>query len=128
MMIALWNKTDLPESPENLPELPDDLSTVRISAVTGTGLDALLDRFAEMVWQRDPDLDSNDCEVSARHADLLKDTRQDLERGLAEVRAGSWELAAFTTREIINALGKITGETVSPDILDEIFSRFCIGK
>lgn len=128
MMIALWNKTDLPESPEKLPELPDDLSTVRISAVTGTGLDSLLDRFAEMVWQRDPDLDSNDCEVSARHADLLKDARQDLERGMQEVRAGSWELAAFTAREIINALGKITGETVSPDILDEIFSRFCIGK
>ena len=69
-----------------------------------------------------------ECEVSARHAGLLKDARQDLERGMEEVRSESWELAAFIAREVINALGKITGETVSPDILDEIFSRFCIGK
>ncbi|MBQ6597761.1 MAG: tRNA uridine-5-carboxymethylaminomethyl(34) synthesis GTPase MnmE [Lentisphaeria bacterium] len=127
-LIALWNKTDLPDSPETLPKLPDDLVTLRISAVTGSGLDTLLDRFAELVWHRSPDLDSNECEVSARHAGLLKDAREDLERGMAEVRAESWELAAFTAREVINALGKITGETVSPDILDEIFSRFCIGK
>ena len=127
-LIALWNKTDQPGSPATLPKLPDELTALRISAVTGTGLDVLLDRFAELVWQRSPDLESNGCEVSARHADLLKDARQDLERGMEEVRSESWELAAFTAREIINALGKITGETVSPDILDEIFSRFCIGK
>ena len=127
-LIALWNKTDLPGSPDRLPELPEDLTAVRISAVTGNGLDILLDRFAELVWQRTPDSDSDECEVSARHAELLENARQDLVRGMTEVRAESWELAAFTVREVIDLLGKITGETVSPDILDEIFSRFCIGK
>lgn len=127
-LIALWNKTDLPSSPENLPPLPENLITVRISAVTGCGLETLLDRFADLIWQSKPDLESTECEVSARHADLLKKARQDLERGISEVQSESWELAAFTAGEVIASLGKITGETVSPDILDEIFSRFCIGK
>ena len=126
-MLAVWNKTDLPTSPEHLPELPDT-PTVRISALTGDGLENLLDRFAELVWRQTPDRETTDCEVSARHAELLKTAREVLERSCEEVLQESWELAAFSLREALNSLGTITGETVSPDILDEIFSRFCIGK
>ncbi|MBP5181543.1 MAG: tRNA uridine-5-carboxymethylaminomethyl(34) synthesis GTPase MnmE, partial [Lentisphaeria bacterium] len=39
-----------------------------------------------------------------------------------------WELAASSLRKASDHLGGITGETVSADILEEIFSRFCIGK
>ncbi|MBQ9336889.1 MAG: tRNA uridine-5-carboxymethylaminomethyl(34) synthesis GTPase MnmE [Lentisphaeria bacterium] len=126
-LIALWNKTDLPGSPDVLPDL-GDIPAIRISARTGAGLAELLDRFAELVWQNGPDRETSGCEVSARHADLLKTALEMVERAMDEVRQGSWELAAFSLREALNALGSITGETVSPDILDEIFSRFCIGK
>lgn len=125
-LIALWNKTDLPTSPEHLPELPDP--SIRISAVKGTGLDTLLDRFADLVWQRTPDRESSGCEVSARHAELLGQAFDLLTRSIEEVNRESWELAAFSVREALAALGSITGETIAPDILDEIFSRFCIGK
>ena len=126
-LIALWNKTDLPGSPSNLPDL-GDIPAIRISAKTGAGLAELLDRFAEMVWQNEPDRETADCEVSARHAELLETALSMLERATEEVRREAWELAAFSLREALTALGSITGETVSPDILDEIFSRFCIGK
>ncbi len=127
LLIALWNKTDLPSAPEELPDLPGIVS-VRISARTGSGLETLLDLFAEQVWCHAPDRQESDCEVSARHAELLRNAGQLLERCREEVRQESWELAAFSLREALAALGSITGETVSPDILDEIFSRFCIGK
>ncbi|MBO4647211.1 MAG: tRNA uridine-5-carboxymethylaminomethyl(34) synthesis GTPase MnmE [Lentisphaeria bacterium] len=126
-VIAVWNKTDLPGSPETLPDLPG-LPSVRISALNGTGLDALLDLFSELVWRNAPGTESSDCEVSARHAELLTEAETVLQRSLHEVGQQSWELAAFSLREALAALGTITGETVSPDILDEIFSRFCIGK
>lgn len=128
LIFALWNKTDLPDSPKSLPELPG-VPAVRVSALSGSGLDELLDRFAEQVWQRGSDgAESTECEVSARHAELLEQAQTMLERCREEVRQESWELAAFSLREALTALGSITGETIAPDILDEIFSRFCIGK
>ena len=53
---------------------------------------------------------------------VAKDASED------EIRREDWELAAVRTREGIRALGTVTGENASPDVLDEIFSRFCIGK
>ena len=40
----------------------------------------------------------------------------------------AWELAAIPLRQAIAALGGITGQAVSPAVLDTIFHRFCIGK
>ncbi|MBO4633121.1 MAG: tRNA uridine-5-carboxymethylaminomethyl(34) synthesis GTPase MnmE [Lentisphaeria bacterium] len=126
-MIAVWNKTDLSSSPARLPELPE-IPSVRISALKGHGLDDLLNCFAETVWHMPPDQEASDCEVSARHAELLQNALTMLERCIGEVRQESWELAAFSLREALYSLGTITGETAAPDILEEIFSRFCIGK
>ena len=123
----MWNKTDLESAPDQLPELPG-IASVRISARTGAGLETLLDLFARQVWHHAPDRQTADCEVSARHAELLRDAGSALARCREEIRSESWELAASCLREALAALGSITGETVSPDILDEIFSRFCIGK
>ena len=40
----------------------------------------------------------------------------------------SWELAGSSLRNAAELVGCITGETATPDVLDEIFARFCIGK
>ncbi len=125
-LIAVWNKTDLPGAPQNLPELPRDIPAVRISAKQGDGLENLLDVFAEQVWHA-PEATA-ECEVSARHAELLQEALADLLRAEQEVGNESWELAAFGVREALAALGTVTGEEIAPDVLDEIFSRFCIGK
>lgn len=71
---------------------------------------------------------TTECEIFARHADLLRQSLSSLEQAKEETLRESWELAAFCLREALNLTGSITGETISPDILDEIFSRFCIGK
>ena len=124
--IVVWNKTELGTSPQVLPVLPE-LSSVRVSALKGEGLDALLDLFAERVW-KGSDVSESECEVSARHASLLEEACASVERAVPEIEAGSWELAAVCMRGALAALGSITGEEISPDMLDEIFSRFCIGK
>ncbi|OQA83605.1 MAG: tRNA modification GTPase MnmE [Lentisphaerae bacterium ADurb.Bin242] len=124
--IVAWNKTELDTSPEVLPEL-SGLPCVRISALKGDGLDALLDLFAARVWKGN-DVSESECEVSARHAAFLEDALSSLEKAVPEIASESWELAAACMRGALAALGSITGEEVSPDMLDEIFSRFCIGK
>ena len=124
--IVVWNKTELDTSPQILPALPE-LSGVRISALKGEGLDLLLDLFAERVW-KGSDVSESECEVSARHAALLEEALASAERAVPEIEAESWELAAACMRGALASLGSITGEEISPDMLDEIFSRFCIGK
>jgi tRNA modification GTPase len=64
-----------------------------------------------------------------RHRDALLRARRSLGHFLTEAQTGtSFEFLAIDLREALQALGEITGETTPEEILDRIFSRFCIGK
>ena len=124
--IAVWNKLDL--APERvLPEIAE-VKTVKISAQTGKNLDDLLDIFEQTVWQGDGNGADTPAAVNARHLALLQTAESMLEPAENEITAGNWELASANLRLALVEVGKIVGETVEPDLLDEIFSRFCIGK
>ena len=124
-VVAIWNKLDLVPSPLLLPET--GLPTVKISVAKENGLDDLLDEFEKAVWHY-PHTAEPELAVSARHAALLEAALQALPEAIVTITDADWELAAVNLRETIAAIGQITGQTVSPDILDNIFSRFCIGK
>ncbi len=125
-LIAVWNKMDLNPAPEQLPPL-SGIPSVRISARNGEGLETLLDVFENTVWNKSESSET-ECEVSARHAELLESAKSELEQAVGEIDSGFWELAASCLHAAITALGGVTGEDANPDMLDEIFSRFCIGK
>ena len=122
--IAVWNKIDLVPGRE-LPELPPPV--VRISARTGTGLNALLDAFAAAAVH-DPHPAEPEVAVNARHATLLREALSQLPEAVRHVESGDYELASAQLREARRLVGAVTGRSVDPDILDHIFSRFCIGK
>ena len=124
-VIAVWNKLDLARERE-LPDIPG-VPAVRIAATTGENLDALLDELEKAVWLRPHD-DEPEIAVNARHAGLLNAARESLGAVPEELARKHWELAAAGVRESLILLGKITGEGADPDVLEEIFSRFCIGK
>lgn len=125
-LIVVWNKIDLNPDPERLPLLSGTPS-VRISALRGEGLENLLDVFENRVWHKSESPET-ECEVSARHAGLLESAKSELQQAAREIASGFWELAASCLHAAIAALGGVTGEDANPDMLDEIFSRFCIGK
>ncbi len=100
-----------------------------ISARTGDGLDKLFLRLEKTAWDGlPPSAQSGDAVVSERHAALLEQAANHLDAASECVQAESWELAGSSLRTAAELIGCITGETATPDILDEIFSRFCIGK
>ncbi len=127
--IVCWNKTDLLSDRQlaDLPEVPNSLNSVKISALNGTGLNELSDQIEQLVWRR-ADHSESDCAIAERHEKLLKEAAVRLEQAESEIKRLAWELAASCLHEAVFSLGTITGENVQPDILDEIFSRFCIGK
>ncbi len=122
--IALWNKSDIQKS-KQLPET--NVATEKISILENTGIDNFLDLFEEMVWTK-PISDELDVIVNSRHSKLLDDALNLLPNTTVNLYNEEWELVAVNLRSALFAINSIIGKNVSPDILDDIFSRFCIGK
>ncbi|MGE4565956.1 MAG: tRNA uridine-5-carboxymethylaminomethyl(34) synthesis GTPase MnmE [Victivallaceae bacterium] len=122
--IAVWNKIDLARGRE-LPEAGP--LAVSVSAVTGENLHILGKCFAGLVWESG-DWSEPEIAVNARHTGELRLLVRALPEAMELMRSGEWELAAIPLRHSLEALGRITGETADPDLLGNIFSRFCIGK
>lgn len=124
-MIPFWNKVDLVS-----PHTSND-TILEISVKDERGINAVFDRFEHMVWEFQH-TEAPEVAVNARQAELLKialDAATILPEIMEHVHEGNGlELAAVQLHSIVDALGAITGETADPDILDHIFSRFCIGK
>jgi tRNA modification GTPase len=122
--IRVLNKIDLLGHPPGR-ERVGDLTTLRISAKTGAGLDLVRQTLLESVgWQAG----SGEGLFMARerHVQALRQAGNHLER--ASCSTDKLELFAEELRLAQAALGAITGEFTSDDLLGEIFSRFCIGK
>jgi tRNA modification GTPase len=123
--IVVHNKIDiLAEAPRR--ERRADRVHLWLSAKTGAGLDLLQ---AELKRLAGGDGAEGACTARARHVAALERARAHLdaaESALVERNAG--ELAAEELREVQHALGEITGEFTSDDLLGAIFSSFCIGK
>ena len=99
---------------------------LRVSATTGAGLDALR---AHLRGLFDTGPQSGAFSARRRHLDSLARADAEIQGARSELLAnGAGELAAERLRRAQQALGEITGETTTEDLLGEIFSRFCIGK
>ena len=131
--IPCWNKMDEAAGSDALNQaesaIADRTVFEHISARTGDGLESLFRRLEETAWDGLPAAaQSGAAAVSERHAALLEQAANHLDAASEDAARGSWELAGSSLRTAAELIGCITGETATPDILDEIFSRFCIGK
>jgi len=125
--IVVLNKVDLPAHAE----LGGDASlpAVRVSALSGQGLDALEEALVETVLSGG---------VTASEAPMVTNPRhkEALERALDHVRAAGAahdrgelpELLAIDLSAAVQALGEITGQAAGEDLIETIFSNFCVGK
>jgi tRNA modification GTPase len=99
-----------------------------VSAATGAGLDALERRIADIVRERLSG-DEPPLITRARHRVLVEQALGHVERALEGARIGvGAELVSEDLRLAARALGRITGAVDAEDLLDRIFSDFCIGK
>ncbi len=102
---------------------------VRISAKTGAGLDDLRDRIRAMVLRPDYEPGEGAMVTRLRHLTALNRAKEALGNCAQSVAAQMpSECVAMDLRAAVEALGEITGSVSTDDILDRIFSEFCIGK
>jgi tRNA modification GTPase len=102
---------------------------VTLSTLTGTGLSDLEDTLAELV-QAGKGLHSESVLVtSARHQEALRRAAEHLQAAQVSLaQALPLDFVSIDLRASYSVLGEVTGETASDDLLDRIFSEFCIGK
>jgi tRNA modification GTPase len=102
---------------------------IPISCLTGKGISGLKKKLLECINQRMPDLTSGLVVTSARHQQKLQAALKNLRRAKKKMKSGeSPELTAFDLRQAATAINEITGKVYTEDILQRIFSKFCIGK
>lgn len=123
--LLVSNKTDLPKRLQ----WPDGLSATGVCCLTGAGVENLKDAIKAMVWTGGVSSEMLQVMINSRHEDALRRGREGVERAAAALRANlGLELAALDLRLAANAVGEIVGKTATEDLLDSIFSQFCIGK
>jgi tRNA modification GTPase len=126
-LIPLWNKADCAAPAPALKEKYPDL--VEISAHNGTGLELLCQKMKSLLEAGTPDAETNAGLGTIRQKELTEEAALALEEALKLAENGlAAELIAPCLREAVNALGTITGEVSTADILEKMFSRFCLGK
>ena len=105
-----------------------DGSCLVVTATTGRGLDELARELCRLLTSK-PDAEGVLGSTAARCRDSLVGGLAALEQAREAARSAAGdELIAVELREAIDHLGKIVGRVYTDDVLDRIFSRFCIGK
>ena len=124
--VLVRNKIDLPIQCQ----LPANLTpAVDISCTSGQGVESLKDAIKAMVWSGEIKAEMLQVTINSRHQDALNRSRAAALRTAEALRDNATlELVALDLRIAVAAVGEIVGKTTTEDLLDSIFSQFCIGK
>ena len=125
--IFVRNKIDLPGQ-LNLPAVVS-ASVVDVCSLSGQGIEALKDAIKSLVWAGEIKAEMLQVAINSRHQDALNRARFSARQATDALRENvTLELVAMDLRIAANAVGEIVGKTTTEDLLDAIFSAFCIGK
>ncbi|MBI5774798.1 MAG: tRNA uridine-5-carboxymethylaminomethyl(34) synthesis GTPase MnmE [Verrucomicrobia bacterium] len=125
--ILVLNKMDLPRKLA----LPAETKSpaVEVCCLTRQGIEALKDALKELVWAGEIRAEMLQVMINARHQDALQRARHATIQTVGALRDNlTLEIAAMELRIAANAAGEIVGATSTEDLLDSIFSQFCLGK
>ncbi|MEW5866845.1 MAG: tRNA uridine-5-carboxymethylaminomethyl(34) synthesis GTPase MnmE [Bacillota bacterium] len=129
-LVAL-NKCDLPVRVDEgeIRRRAGNMPVLHISALDGTGVDVLGKAIARLAVTRVAGASEEALMANARQQEALERAASALEEAARGVEGGAPpDLAAIDVREALFWLDQITGRSASEDLLDKIFSEFCIGK
>ena len=102
---------------------------VDVSCLTGQGIESLKDAIKDLIWAGEIRMEMLEVMINSRHQDALNRARTGTRHTIEAFRADrTLELVAMDLRIAVNAVGEIVGKTTTEDLLDSIFSQFCIGK
>lgn len=129
--ILVVNKIDLPQavSAKDLNTPANFKARVDVSAVSGDGIQRLEDKIEEILFEGQVGNSGAAIITNARHEQLLeKAVKHIAEAALLINNEQPEEVVSMVLKDALDNLAEITGEAIGEDVLDRIFSQFCIGK
>jgi tRNA modification GTPase len=131
-VVCVLNKIDLLEKAVSEPELPSDwpqLRRVSVSALKGQGLDELRAVIVQSAWSENVMDKSGKIMPNLRQKAVLERCVEAGEAAAGCIDEGETsEIVAIHLKEAVDLLDEVLGARLKTDILENIFSRFCIGK
>ena len=129
--VIIINKSDL-GSADVKADLPEEFKTapvIELSAKTGEGFETFTEWLQKFVYGDDRHLGDGIYVQNARHERLLQNALASMNDALAAAEAHlPYDCIMIDLRNAAEYLGEITGDAVRDEIINEIFSKFCIGK
>ncbi|NMA85741.1 MAG: GTP-binding protein, partial [Tissierellia bacterium] len=129
--IVLLNKLDLPNEydEEYLQELIPNKEIITTSIATGIGVDKLENSIKEMFYAGEINMESDTIVTNMRHKNQLIKARENIIDAIDGIKMDvPLDCIEVDIKNCWDNLGEITGDNIGEDILDKIFSEFCIGK
>ncbi len=129
--IVLLNKSDLPKKYDKdyFEKLLPDKTIIYTSILEDIGVDALEEEIKRLFYSGDIDIESDVVVTNMRHKNQLIKAKKNIEDGIEGILANvPLDCIEVDIKACWENLGEISGDTVGEDILDRIFSDFCIGK
>lgn len=129
--IIILNKIDLEskidENNDKLKGISDYV--IKISALNNMGIEDLYEKISELFNLNEINLDNEVVITNVRHKNLISKSIENLKKTKETIQNNMpLDIIAIFIKDILEDLANITGEMVSEDIINEIFSKFCLGK
>jgi len=115
-VVKVYNKTDL---------APNTSQGIGVSALTGEGVDAVLDAVCDLAGDRRL---YGDMLTEERHIDAVRRAKEKIDDALATLNDATDDCLLIDLTACYQALREIDGGTATEEIIDGVFSRFCVGK
>lgn len=129
--IIILNKTDLEEKLDRkeLAKISENAPVYATSILKNEGVEALEEAISKLFFNGIENSQSTVMVTNARHIALLKKAQNSLDSVLEGISSGMpVDLVQIDMTEAWNLLGEITGESYEDELLDQLFSQFCLGK
>lgn len=129
--IILLNKSDLnvviDENDKMLRDVTQNI--LKISALNKTGIEELYDKISEMFNLNEINLDNEVLITNVRHKNLISKAIENVKMANETLNNNMpIDIITIYIKQILDDLGEITGDEVTEDVINEIFSKFCLGK
>ena len=130
-VIILLNKIDLKseidENDERLTNVTKNI--IKISALNKNGIEKIYEKISEMFNLNEINLENDILITNIRHKNIISKAIENVKKADEAINLNMpIDIITIYIREILEDLGEITGEVVTEDIINEIFSKFCLGK
>lgn len=129
--IILLNKSDLSEKNTQTTNYMSNIkkTVIKTSMKTKMGLEELYSTISDMFINNEIDLNDEIIITNVRHKNQIHKAIENINRAIEQINENmTIDIVAICIREVLEDLGEIVGSNVSEDIINKIFSKFCLGK